>query len=57
MNLFNLKIGEGIHSHDHYDGFNFPKLFIKDIDTIYMQIAYLTNREKNERYWEFDIYY
>ena len=56
MNPINLKIGEGIHLHKSYDGFNFPKIIIKDNDTFFIQTYYLSNRNRNPK-WEYDIFY
>ena len=41
MNPINLKIGEGVHNHHSYDGWNFPKIFIKNSDTFYVESSYL----------------
>ena len=57
MNVINLKIGEGIHYHDNYDGFNFPKVYIKDSDNIFIETTYLSNKESNSEFWTFNQYY
>jgi len=59
MNPVNLKLGEGLHFHDNYRGFNFPKMFIKDHDTFFVQTKYLrTSKEFTDddklKFWEFD---
>ncbi len=56
MNIINLKIGNGFHYHDNYDGYNFPKAFIKDTDTIYVETSYLSNKEQSDK-WKFDRIY
>jgi hypothetical protein len=57
MNVINLKIGEGIHYHDNYDGFNFPKVFIKDTNTIFIETSYLSNKESTDEFWIFKQHY
>lgn len=48
MNPINLKIGQGVHSHLSYDGFNFPKVFIKDHDTFFVETTYLSPASKKD---------
>jgi hypothetical protein len=58
MNPINLKIGQGVHSHLSYDGFNFPKIFIKDRDTFFVETTYLSpvsakDLEKGKDPWDY----
>ena len=42
MNPLNLKIGTGLHIHDRYDGFNFPRIIIKDNNTLFVETVYIS---------------
>jgi hypothetical protein len=46
MNVINLRIGSGIHYHDTYEGYNFPRAYIKDKDTIYIETSYLSKNNQ-----------
>jgi hypothetical protein len=37
MNPLNLRAGEGIHFHSSFDGFNFPRVIIKDKNVLYVE--------------------
>ena len=41
MNPFNLRTGDGYQSHLYYNGFNFPKIVIKDENTFFVQTSYV----------------
>jgi hypothetical protein len=57
INPLNLRTGEGVHLHDGYEGFNLPKLIIKDNDTFFIEDYYYSNRERGAEYWNFNVYY
>ena len=48
----NLKIGSGVHFHNDYDGFNFPKILIKDKKTFYVESEYITATENVDNFFE-----
>ena len=47
MDPINLKIGTGYHVHEGYDGFNFPKIVIKDKNTFFVETTF-TQMKKND---------
>lgn len=53
MNELNLKFGEGFHYHEGYNGFNFPKILIKDCKTMFIESSYYHYRDEKHKtdYW------
>jgi hypothetical protein len=56
IDILNMRLGNGVHYHKSYHGFNFPRIFIRDDDTFYIQTHYLSNENRENKY-EFDIHY
>lgn len=52
VNPITFSVGTGYHHQLGYDGFNFPKMIIKDDDTFYVETMYL--KPKDDEYWNFD---
>lgn len=46
INPTSLNFGEGFHTHDHSEGFGFPKIIIQDTNTIYVEAPYISEGTK-----------
>ena len=49
MNIINLKVGEGFHTHKKSDGFGFLKVIIKDDNTFFVEAPYTGVKENDKK--------
>lgn len=48
MNPLRLDLGDGYQYHETYDGFNFPKLLIKDKNVFFIQTNFVQPKKPKE---------
>lgn len=57
MNPFRLSLGDGYHYHLGYDGFNFPKIVIKESEIFLIETSFVSLIEKSTDEDNFGIHY